>query len=200
MNIGGAKRIADLAKELKNLEVLAHVSTAYVISDTNELLLEKVYEPEYDPQKLLNLMENCDKELVDYLTPKIVKKKPNTYIFTKKLAEAVIEKECKNMPACIFRPAIIGSSWREPFPGWIDTFFGPTFAFCTGGTGLFRVMHGNNECICDMNPVDSCVNGLISLAWYVGSRNIKTLPVMNYTSGWMKKCNNEFYWGNLAGK
>ena len=56
MNIGGAKRIADLAKELKNLEVLAHVSTAYVISDTNESLLEKVYEPEYDPQKLLNLM------------------------------------------------------------------------------------------------------------------------------------------------
>ena len=40
------------------------------------------------------------------------------------------------------RPSIVGASWKEPFPGWIDNFNGPTGIFAAIGNGLLRVMKG----------------------------------------------------------
>ncbi len=80
-------------------------------------------------------------------------KRPNTYTFTKAIAESVIVKECGDLPCCIVRPSIIGSSWKEPFPGWVDSFYGPAFSIVTIGTGLFRTMVGNNAATCDIIPI-----------------------------------------------
>jgi len=30
------------------------------------------------------------------------------------------------MPLAIVRPSIVGASWKEPFPGWIDNLNGPS--------------------------------------------------------------------------
>ena len=33
--------------------------------------------------------------------------------------------EChEKIPCAIVRPSIVGATWREPFPGWIDNFNG----------------------------------------------------------------------------
>ena len=29
------------------------------------------------------------------------------------------------LPVCVVRPSIVCPSWREPYPGWTDTFNGP---------------------------------------------------------------------------
>lgn len=48
--------------------------------------------------------------------------------FTKSLAEAlVVEARNKHkLPALIFRPSIILATWRDPIPGYVDNFNGPS--------------------------------------------------------------------------
>ena len=57
-----------------------------------------------------------DDKVFDVLTEKIIQDRPNTYTFTKALAEYVISQEAKDLPLAIIRPSIVGSSWREPVP------------------------------------------------------------------------------------
>jgi hypothetical protein len=54
-------------------------------------------------------------------TSKILGKYPNTYTFTKSLCERVMKVRQGEVPLCIVRPAIINTSYSEPFPGWIDS-------------------------------------------------------------------------------
>ena len=57
---------------------------------------------------------------------RIIGKDPNTYTFTKALAEQLLEKECGNVPLVIVRPSVVTASAQEPMPGWIDNIYGPT--------------------------------------------------------------------------
>jgi fatty acyl-CoA reductase len=45
---------------------------------------------------------------------------PNTYTFTKNMAEQVLEKRRGNLKLAIVRPSAILACCREPFPGWLD--------------------------------------------------------------------------------
>lgn len=45
---------------------------------------------------------------------------PNTYVFTKALGEMMLGHLKGSMPLAILRPTIITSTYKEPFPGWIE--------------------------------------------------------------------------------
>lgn len=47
---------------------------------------------------------------------------PNTYVFTKAMAEVYLEHSKGNLPVTIIRPAVVTSTYKEPFPGWIQSF------------------------------------------------------------------------------
>lgn len=55
-------------------------------------------------------------EQLDAITPSLLDGRPNTYTFTKSLAEYVVVNEAKGLPLAIFRPAIVAGSYREPYP------------------------------------------------------------------------------------
>ena len=57
-----------------------------------------------------------DDKLVDVMTPKLIGERPNTYTYTKALAEYLVQQECGNLNVAIVRPSIVGASWMEPFP------------------------------------------------------------------------------------
>ena len=118
-----------------------HVSTAYANCDRQHIN-EEVQNVPLNPEKLIEAVEWMEDDLLDFITPKVIKLKPNTYTFTKELAESLIVQECKDLPCTIVRPSIISSSWREPFPGWIENFSGPSALFPATGTGLLRTMLG----------------------------------------------------------
>lgn len=67
-----------------------------------------------------------DDDTLDLITPKLLGGKPNTYTYTKQLAEQLLVTEGEGLPLAIVRPSIVGASWKEPFPGWIDNYNGPT--------------------------------------------------------------------------
>ena len=92
------------------------------------------------------------------------------------------------------RPSIVGATWREPFPGWIDNFNGPTAIFPAAGTGVLRSMLGNHDAVADIIPVDVPVNLMIAVSWFTAVRSRKKIVVYNFTSGKMK---NALTWGML---
>lgn len=57
-----------------------------------------------------------DPALLDSITPKLIGDRPNTYTFTKALAENLLVEECGSLPVAIVRPSIVSAAWKEPFP------------------------------------------------------------------------------------
>ena len=44
----------------------------------------------------------------------------STYVFIKARGEMVASDPKNNLPLIIIRPTIVTSTYREPFPGWIE--------------------------------------------------------------------------------
>lgn len=92
---------------------------------------------------------------------------PNTYTYTKALAEDIVRRNSEGIPVGVFRPAIVTSSAKEPLVGWIDNLYGPTGVVAGAGTGVLRTMHCDKKINANIVPVDFCVNALIAAAWDV---------------------------------
>lgn len=92
--------IIEMAKKMKNLQVLMQCSTGYCFPHV-PLIEEKIYDLNFD----FEFTENVEKYL------KIAEKNslyghPSTYSFTKRLAEKIANDEFKNLPICVVRPTI----------------------------------------------------------------------------------------------
>lgn len=57
-----------------------------------------------------------DDGIVRDITPRLIGDRPNTYTYTKALAEYVVQQEQDKLNIAIIRPSIVGASWQEPFP------------------------------------------------------------------------------------
>lgn len=57
-----------------------------------------------------------DDGIVRDITPRLIGDRPNTYTYTKALAEYVVQQEQDKLNIGIIRPSIVGASWQEPFP------------------------------------------------------------------------------------
>ncbi|KAK0079381.1 hypothetical protein PV325_001342 [Microctonus aethiopoides] len=110
---------------------------------------------------------------------------PNTYAYTKAVAENIVQKEAVDMPIGIFRPAIVVSTYQEPIRGWIDNLYGPTGVAAGAGTGLLRSVHCDGSVHANVVPGDMVVNALITTAWDVAKVHkdkIEEIPIYNYVS------------------
>lgn len=57
-----------------------------------------------------------DSSLLEEITPKLIGDRPNTYTFTKALAENLLVEECGSLPVAIVRPSIVSAAWKDPYP------------------------------------------------------------------------------------
>ncbi len=143
-------------------KVFIHVSTAYANCDRMHIS-EVVYNSPVQSERIIEAVDWIEEDLVKLLTPKVIQLRPNTYTYTKAIAETLVFQECKDfIPCAIIRPSIVGASWREPFPGWIDNFNGPTALFAAIGKGILRTMLGNFNSTADIIPVDIPVNLMVT--------------------------------------
>ena len=106
MNLIGTKHAIDLCKKMPKLILMVHLSTAFSTCDETGLLKEKVYEWAHDPNDLIRCAEWMDEKSMESITPKLLGPHPNTYTYTKRLAEILIRNEYLNLPVCIVRPSI----------------------------------------------------------------------------------------------
>uniref|UniRef100_A0A3P8SI58 Fatty acyl-CoA reductase n=1 Tax=Amphiprion percula TaxID=161767 RepID=A0A3P8SI58_AMPPE len=193
LNVLATQKMLSLARRMKQLEVFIHVSTAYANCD-RELIEEVIYQPPVDYRKLIDTLDWMDDDLVSALTPKLIGERPNTYTYTKALAEYLVQQEAGDLNVAIVRPSIVGASWKEPFPGWIDNFNGPSGIFIAAGKGILRTMRASNDAVADLVPVDVVINATLAAAWYSGSyARPKNILVYNCTTGGI----NPFHWGEV---
>ncbi|XP_052218054.1 fatty acyl-CoA reductase 1-like isoform X2 [Dreissena polymorpha] len=192
MNVLGVRKMVCLCKRFKKLEVFVHVSTAYANCD-RPYIEEIVYPTPVEPQKLIDALEWMDDSMLDGITPQLIGDKPNTYTYTKQLAEDLLVKEGKGMPIAIVRPSIVGASWKEPIPGWIDNYNGPSGLYIAVGKGLLRSMKCDFKGVADIIPVDIPVNMLIAVAWYTAVTRPTNVLIYHSTTGSV----NPFTWGEM---
>ncbi|XP_033230717.1 putative fatty acyl-CoA reductase CG5065 [Belonocnema kinseyi] len=182
MNTVGTKRLLDLSKRMKNLKAFIHLSTAFCHVDQEELG-ERVYDTPDDPQDVMRLMQWLDESAIDLITPKLLEPHPNTYTYSKRLAEKLVADEHSNLPCVIVRPSIVTPAWQEPLPGWVDNLNGPVGLIVGGGKGVIRSMHCNANYHAEIIPVDLAINALIAIALKIGTtvEKAKNIPVYNIT-------------------
>ncbi|PSN39593.1 Fatty acyl-CoA reductase 1 [Blattella germanica] len=183
MNTRGTREMMLIARNMKKLKVLVHVSTSFSNCDREEVE-EKLYPPHADWRKIIDIVETIDEHSVNILTPKILRNLPNTYIFSKSLAEHVVKDLGENMPLVIFRPSIVISTLKEPFPGWLDNFNGPVSLLVGGGKGVVRAIYADPQAIVDFMPVDVAIKVTILAAWHRSKLGTLVEPmVFNGTCG-----------------
>ena len=88
---------------------------------------------------------------------------PNTYTFTKSIAESLIVRRGAGLPIAIARPSIVESSTQEPFRGWnegINTSAPLSYLLGT----YFRQLPTNARKCLDIIPVDMACRGMTLIA------------------------------------
>ncbi|XP_059482632.1 putative fatty acyl-CoA reductase CG5065 isoform X2 [Neocloeon triangulifer] len=181
LNTRGTKLVLDLAEEIKHLELLVYVSTAYCHLK-EALLKEKIYDPPADPHKIIKCCEYMEEKIVEQMTKRILLDAPNTYAYTKALAEGLVAEKMDTLPAIILRPSVIIPIWKEPIPGWTDNINGPTGILIAAGKGVLRTMWCKSDTYADFLPVDIVANALLLATWNYIERKETHKRVYNFTS------------------
>lgn len=181
VNVKGTANIIKLCKELKHVISVVYVSTAYSNPNLSDIE-EKVYTTDLDPSLVMDICDRQDKELINLIEERILKTHPNTYTFTKNLAEQTISNNSKGLTVAIVRPSIISSSLKEPFPGWLVSFAGQSGIFKNIGNGMAKVLLGRGDVISDIVPVDYVVDAIMCAAWHVTLQIDNNVKVYNCTS------------------
>lgn len=88
---------------------------------------------------------------------------PNTYTFTKSLAESMIASQGEGLPIAIVRPSIVETSTKDPFKGWnegVNTSAPISYLLGT----YFRQLPSNERKCLDLIPVDMVCRGMSLIA------------------------------------
>ncbi|KAH0715457.1 hypothetical protein KY284_008362 [Solanum tuberosum] len=184
LNTFGARHVLNFAKKCNKLKVLLHVSTAYVCGEKEGLMLEKPYymgetlngtlgldieaEKKVMDEKLKQLnAENASEKSITTAMKELGLERarkygwPNTYVFTKAMGEMLLGKLKEEVPLVINRPTIITSTFKEPFPGWVEGIRTIDSLAVGYGKGRITCFLGNPKTILDVIPADMVVNSMI---------------------------------------
>lgn len=89
MNLTGTKYVMNMCKEMKNLDAVIHLSTAFCNSD-QQIMHEDVYEWKEKPVEIMKCAEWMTEEAMQEMSKKVLGPHPNTYTYTKRLAEVFV--------------------------------------------------------------------------------------------------------------
>ncbi|KAG5503507.1 hypothetical protein JKF63_05646 [Porcisia hertigi] len=163
MNTLGGLRMLALAKTCRHLEAMVHVSTCYVNfrrKGRQQVNEERLYPLEFDPEEMCKRVLAMNSSEVEKQSAVLLKEHnfPNTYTFTKCICEQLIYKYKESVPIVIVRPSIIGCSYSEPFPGWVDALTAAGGMLLTVSLGVVHEVLCDKNLIADVIPVDHVVS------------------------------------------
>ncbi|KAL9893884.1 fatty acyl-CoA reductase wat-like isoform X1 [Glossina fuscipes] len=176
VNVQATVDLLNLAKEMKKLKAFVHVSSAF--ANCLDFHIEETYYTDrlgITAEELLKIKGKVNDAALDSMHSKLVNKFPNTYCYTKSVAEEAVLKLGNTLPICIFRPGIIIPTSNEPVPGWIDNLYGPTSIIYGGALGVLRVIYCRASSNAGLVPVDYCVNMIMAGAWHTAT-DITQIP------------------------
>ncbi|XP_060823548.1 putative fatty acyl-CoA reductase CG5065 [Bombus pascuorum] len=180
-NVKGTFSIIELCNELKHVISVIHVSTAYSNANLSEIE-EKVYSTSLQPSNVIEVCDSLDEESIKLLEERILKIHPNTYTFTKNLAEQIVSSNGTGFPVAIVRPSIINVSLKEPSPGWLGNITAHIALGMFISRGFAKVALANPDIITDTVPVDYVVDTILCAAWHITQHRDMNVKVYNCTN------------------
>ncbi|XP_019769143.2 fatty acyl-CoA reductase wat [Dendroctonus ponderosae] len=177
MNTLGTKYMLNFAKQCQKLKLFEHISTAFAFPN-EKVLHEKTYDPPADPQQIIEMTTASDPEAKMKLPEKkIMGNYPNTYSYSKALAEGLVNQQMETLPAIIVRPAVVIPTFKEPLPGYFNNLQSPMGLFVGAGKGVIRSVYMDSKTSANVIPADSCINVILLAVWdYLTT---KRQPVFN---------------------
>lgn len=191
-NTKGAKNMVTFAKRCEEIKLLLQVSTAYVNGRRQGRIMEtafrmgdniaremlvfetpNIYVPALDAESEMKLAllskgsyENNEDVSHKMKDLGLMRAKQygwqDTYAFTKAMGEMMIEKLRGDIPVVVIRPSVIESTYREPFPGWIEgTRMMDPLILSYGKGHLPGFLYDPNG-VLDVVPVDMVVNACLA--------------------------------------
>lgn len=134
INYCGTKTLLNICKGFMHLEALVFVSTCYAHYQLR-VVEERVYPlTKASGDDILAAMKWIDSNTVEQLAKKFLfDGRPNTYTFTKALAEDYINRHSDGMPVAIARLSIVLGAVREPALGYTDSLSTNSFEMIAEG-------------------------------------------------------------------
>lgn len=192
-NYLGVSNLMNLACKFKRLTSLVHVSTFYT-NWHKPHITEEIIPMNADCEKLAELINWLPDQLIDQISSKLIRieQRPNSYIYTKAMAENLVQKFQGRLPIAIVRPSIVTPAVRDPMPGWVDNVNGPMGLGTLASLGILRTIDWNYYGVADMIPVDTVANSMLAVAERTARVNdSKQLLVYNCSSSSL----NPMTWG-----
>ncbi|KAF7146275.1 hypothetical protein RHSIM_Rhsim04G0090500 [Rhododendron simsii] len=191
INTGGPSRLMSFAKKCEKLKLFLQMSTAYVNGQRQGRIMEKPFcigdsiarenlafetserplpflRVEDELKLVLDSKESLDGNAVAQKMKELGLERANihgwqdTYVFTKAMGEMLIDSMRGEIPVVIIRPSVIESTYREPFPGWMEgnRMMDPIVLYYGKGqlTGFLVDPNG----VLDVVPADMVVNATLA--------------------------------------
>ncbi|XP_031331140.1 fatty acyl-CoA reductase wat-like [Photinus pyralis] len=190
INVRATRDLLRMANRMFNLKSFVYMSTAYSYCVQRDIG-EEFYKPPITGENLLKLVDSCSDDFLDKITPTLLGDWPNTYAFSKAIAEDVVLNESGGLPLAIVRPSIVIPTAKEPIEGFIDNYYGLTGVLLASAVGLIHVLYAKSDALSDIVPADYAINNAIAAAWSVGveepENNVamgdcRKPPIFNYVS------------------
>ncbi|XP_019431553.1 PREDICTED: probable fatty acyl-CoA reductase 4 [Lupinus angustifolius] len=192
-NTVGAFNVLNFAKSCQKIEIILHVSTAYVCGQGEGLIAEEPIHMGQTLNKCRRLDINLEKQLIqeklselraqnanEETITKTMKKFgmiranlhgwQNTYVFTKAMGEMIMGNMKDNLHLIITRPTMIVGTHSEPFPGWIEEVRTMDFLIAAYCQGTLTSFVGHSDTVLDTIPADMVVNSMF-IALLAHSKN-----------------------------
>ncbi|KAL6844828.1 hypothetical protein ACP4OV_025487 [Aristida adscensionis] len=186
INTMGMKHVLEFASRCSKLELLLLVSTAYVNVKEAGVMLEKPLHQyrSYDGLSYLDISEemafaeaklkellrsNASEDTITRTMKKIGTQRAqkfgwtSTYVFTKAMGEMLAYEHRSQLPIAIVRPTATTSTWKEPFPGWIEGIKTIDTWVTNCGKGHLKFLPGDVTVVMDIVPADIVVNAMLCI-------------------------------------
>ncbi|XP_076910498.1 fatty acyl-CoA reductase 2, chloroplastic-like [Bidens hawaiensis] len=196
-NTGGPSRLMSFAKRCKKLNLFLQVSTAYVNGQRQGRIMEKPFNVgETIARESLIYGNHTQKLNVEDEIKMVLESKKflgenalvqklkelgleraklygwqDTYVFTKAMGEMMINKMRGDIPVVIIRPSVIESTYKEPFPGWMEgnRMMDPIVLYY--GKGQLSGFLVDPNGVLDVVPADMVVNAtMAAMAMHIANR------------------------------
>ena len=135
-----------LFKQCKKAELYLYISTAYVNFHrmSSGEIPEEILEKNMTRNTLSNILENKKSSIGNY---------ENTYVYSKQLAEILLNEEREKLRLVIIRPSVIIPALEAPYPGWgkIQTM---SYMLLGIGSGLLSFVRHDKNMNQNTVPVD----------------------------------------------
>jgi len=186
INTMGVKHVIEFASRCAKLELVLLASTAIVNLDKAGIMLEKPLhqyrsndgrldldiseETAFAEAKLKELVcSNASEDTIRRTMKKIGTQRAlkfgwaNAYVFTKAMGEMLAYEHRSRLPIVIIRPTATISTWKEPFPGWIEGVNTIDTWVTNCGKGHMKFLVGDVATAIDIVPADIVVNAMLCI-------------------------------------